>query len=49
MTQHGDNQGPAMLDALIGTITVDAHRDDEKLCAFRRRSKTASQSPATPS
>ena len=36
MTQHGDDEGPAMLDALIGTITVDADSDDEKLWAFRQ-------------
>jgi hypothetical protein len=36
MTQHRDDQGPAMLDALIGTITVDAHSDDERLWEFRQ-------------
>jgi hypothetical protein len=30
MTQHRDDQGPAMLDALIDAITVDANSNDEK-------------------
>jgi hypothetical protein len=36
MTQHRDDQGPAMLDALIDAITVDANSDDERLWAFRQ-------------
>src|SRR5437016_6216421 len=34
--RHRDDQGPAVLDALIEAITVDAHGDDEKLWAFRQ-------------
>ena len=34
--RHRDDQAPATLDALIEAITVDAHRDDEKLWAFRQ-------------
>ena len=34
--RHGDDQALATIDALIETITVDAHGDDEKLWAFRQ-------------
>jgi hypothetical protein len=47
MTQHRDDQGPAMLDALIDAITVDANSDDEKLWAFRQAFEDTSLSPAT--